>query len=69
MQNLLAEGFMADSVEDRINYGLKLARELHSFTDTFLPHMREEEEVIVLFIRLLVVVSNAEVMNVVTSSL
>lgn len=30
---------------DRQNFGTKLRRELKSFTEQFLPHMEEEEEV------------------------
>jgi hypothetical protein len=46
MLQLLKDGFNKSTVQDRINYGLKLTKELEDFTNTFLPHMQEEEEVI-----------------------
>ena len=45
MIQLLEDGFGKSTVQDRINYGIKLTKELQDFTSTFLPHMKEEEEV------------------------
>ena len=44
MLQLLRDGFNKSTVQDRINYGLKLTKELEEFTSSFLPHMQEEEE-------------------------
>lgn len=45
MLQLLQDGFNKSTVQDRINYGLQLTKELEEFTSAFLPHMQEEEEV------------------------
>lgn len=45
MLQLLQDGFNKSTVQDRINYGLQLTKELEEFTSSFLPHMQEEEEV------------------------
>jgi len=44
MLQLLQDGFNKSTVQDRINYGLQLTKELEEFTSSFLPHMQEEEE-------------------------
>jgi len=44
MLQLLQDGFSKSTVQDRINYGLQLTKELEEFTSLFLPHMQEEEE-------------------------
>jgi len=44
MLQLLQDGFSKSTVQDRINYGLQLTKELEEFTSSFLPHMQEEEE-------------------------
>lgn len=46
MIHLVKDGFNKKTVQDCINYGIKLTQELEQFTETFLPHMQEEEEVI-----------------------
>jgi len=45
MLQLLQDGFNKSTVQDRLNYGLQLTKELEEFTSAFLPHMQEEEEV------------------------
>ena len=44
MLQLLQDGLSKSTVQDRINYGLQLTKELEQFTSSFLPHMQEEEE-------------------------
>jgi len=45
MLSLFSDGFKTCTAEDRINYGTKLDKELREFINSFLPHMKEEEEV------------------------
>jgi len=47
MLSLLQAGYKCrrKSEADRRNYGLQLRQKLAEFTETFLPHMAEEEEV------------------------
>ena len=47
MLNLLEDGYKCTKKSDidRMNFGLKLRQALEQFTQTFLPHMAEEEEV------------------------
>ncbi|XP_045165355.2 F-box/LRR-repeat protein 5-like [Mercenaria mercenaria] len=47
MLKFLQDGYKCTkkSDADRNNYGLQLRQELEDFTETFLPHMEEEEEV------------------------
>jgi len=44
MLQLFQDGLNKSTVQDRINYGLQLTKELEEFTSSFLPHMQEEEE-------------------------
>jgi len=44
MLQLLQDGLNKSTVQDRINFGLQLTKELEQFTSLFLPHMQEEEE-------------------------
>ena len=45
MLRLVSDGYNKKSLTDRINYGLKLKAALEEFTEDFLPHMKQEEEV------------------------
>ena len=47
MLSLLEDGYKCTkkSDADRINFGLKLRHALEEFTQTFIPHMEEEEAV------------------------
>lgn len=47
MLKFLQDGYKCTkkSEADRNNYGLQLRQALENFTETFLPHMEEEEEV------------------------
>ena len=45
MLQLVSDGYRKKTVQDRINYGLQLRAALEEFTEDFLPHMRQEEEV------------------------
>jgi hypothetical protein len=45
MMHLVKDGFNKSTVQDCVNYGIKLTKELEEFTRSFLPHMQEEEEV------------------------
>lgn len=47
MLDLLHDGFKCTKKTDadRINYGIKLRKALEDFTEQFIPHMEEEEEV------------------------
>lgn len=47
MMSLFRDGYRCTgkTVADRVNYGLKLRQALEQFTDQFIPHMKEEEEV------------------------
>ena len=47
MLTLFEDGYKCTkkSDADRSNYGLKLRHALEEFTQTFLPHMAEEEQV------------------------
>jgi hypothetical protein len=45
MMRLIKDGYNKKTEQDRWNYGLRLKQELEEFTQTFLPHMQEEEEV------------------------
>ena len=49
MLKFLQDGYKCTKKSDldRNNYGLQLRQELEDFTETFLPHMEEEEEVLV----------------------
>ena len=48
MLMLVQQGFdkMGLSEQDRHNYALQLKKSLEEFTDDFLPHMKQEEEVL-----------------------
>ncbi|KAL5013391.1 hypothetical protein ScPMuIL_007661 [Solemya velum] len=45
--SLLRDGYRTaeETAGDRVNFGLQLQRTLEDFTEKFLPHMEEEEEV------------------------
>ncbi|GBN18849.1 F-box/LRR-repeat protein 5 [Araneus ventricosus] len=47
MLALVEDGYSCTSKTEaeRINFGLKLRQALQEFTGSFLPHMKEEEEV------------------------
>ncbi len=45
MLQLVKDGYNKKTDTDRSNYGLQLKKALEDFTNTFLPHMQEEEEV------------------------
>lgn len=47
MLRLLEDGHTkcSKSDQDRVNYGIKLRMALDDFTEQFIPHMQEEEEV------------------------
>lgn len=47
MLSLLQDGYKCTKKTDadRVNYGIQLRQALEQFTETFLPHMEEEEEV------------------------
>ncbi|XP_069101137.1 F-box/LRR-repeat protein 5-like [Argopecten irradians] len=47
MLNLFQDGYKCTEKTDadRINYGIKLRKALEDFTNNFLPHMEEEEEI------------------------
>jgi len=47
MLSLLQDGYKCTKKPDadRVNYGLQLRQALEQFTETFIPHMEEEEEV------------------------
>ncbi|ELT98513.1 hypothetical protein CAPTEDRAFT_207606 [Capitella teleta] len=45
MLGFIKDGFQKKTEQDRINYGRRLKELLESFTHSFLPHMKEEEEV------------------------
>jgi len=49
MMHLVKDGFNKSTVQDCVNYGIKLTKELEEFTSNFLPHMQEEEEVFDLY--------------------
>ena len=42
---LLQAGFQKKTSSDRVNFGVQLRTVLDDFTNEFLPHMQEEEEV------------------------
>ena len=46
---LLKDGYNKKTEQDRQNYETQLKAALEDFTSTFIPHMREEEEVPVYF--------------------
>lgn len=43
--HLVEDGYTKKTVQDRVNYGLQLRKKLEDFTEDFLPHMQQEEEV------------------------
>ena len=43
--HLVQDGYSKKTVQDRVNYGLALRKKLEDFTEDFLPHMQQEEEV------------------------
>jgi F-box/leucine-rich repeat protein 5 len=49
LMNLVEKGYMfmnkAIATSERITFGIRLRRALNKFTKTFVPHMKEEEEV------------------------
>lgn len=45
MLSLVEAGYSCAQEEERMRFGMRLRRALHDFTTSFLPHMREEEEV------------------------
>ena len=45
MLRMLKDGYRKKTVQDRLNYGIQLKNALEEFTEDFLPHMKEEEEV------------------------
>lgn len=45
MLGFIKDGFKKKTEQDRINYGRRLKQALENFTNNFLPHMKEEEEV------------------------
>ena len=45
MLRMLKDGYRKKTVQDRVNYGIQLKNALEEFTEDFLPHMKEEEEV------------------------
>ena len=45
MMNFIKAGYRKKTVQDRVNFGLKLVKALEDFTESFIPHMQEEEEV------------------------
>ena len=47
MLRMLKDGYRKKTVQDRVNYGIQLKNALEEFTEDFLPHMKEEEEVTV----------------------
>ena len=45
MLMLVQEGFGKKNDQDRLNYSRQLKKALEEFTEEFLPHMKQEEEV------------------------
>ena len=45
MMDFIEAGYHKKTVQDRVNFGLQLKQALEEFTESFLPHMKEEEEV------------------------
>lgn len=45
---LLRDGYSKKTIQDRLNYGIQLKKALEDFAQTFLPHMKEEEEVLLI---------------------
>ena len=46
MLKMLKEGYGKKTKADRINYGIQLRSAIEEFAEDFLPHMKEEEEVV-----------------------
>ena len=45
MMNFIEGGYRKKTEQDKLNFGMQLKQALEEFTDSFLPHMKEEEEV------------------------
>ena len=45
MLKLFTDGYKKKTEQDRVNYGLQLKQALEEFTQEFIPHMKQEEEV------------------------
>ena len=45
MMHFIKDGYRKKTEQDRVNFGIQLKQALDEFTDSFLPHMQEEEEV------------------------
>ena len=43
--HFIKDGYRKKTEQDRVNFGIQLKQALDEFTDSFLPHMQEEEEV------------------------
>ena len=43
--HFIEKGYRKKTEQDRLNFGVQLKQALEEFTDSFLPHMKEEEEV------------------------
>ena len=52
MMHFIEDGYRKKTEQDRINFGIQLKQALDEFTDSFLPHMKEEEEVRILLARM-----------------
>lgn len=49
MLRILKDGYSKKTEQDRKNYGIQLRYALEEFAEDFLPHMKEEEEVCIVY--------------------